>query len=162
MPGTPQYGGSGGVVELDIGQPGLSRNGETAQATISVIVGDERATIVPGGVPQQNVALEQNLGFAGGQVTWQGSLRVASTALLQTIFAEMAAYKHGSVRINGVLGPPNLNLIKPTRLTDGFGNVISERARLRAAAMTSRVMKISGNALYNFHVQIRIVFGLLG
>lgn len=160
---TPQYGGTGGVPELDVGQPGSARDGAgTARYVVRVLEQPDRATVVNQPVVQQNVSFEDNLGFSAGRVIWEGSLKVDSDARLGAIESELNRYLHGSARVDGVLGPPNPAYLKPTRLTNALGRVLSESARLEGWTFQGPVQKLHNAGTFNYLVPLRVVFKMLG
>ena len=161
MAGTPQYGGTGGVAELNIGQPGSARNGSGAASYIvNVLVGADQAVTVNQGVPQQNVTFQDNLGSAPGDVTWNGTLKVNNAATLNAIRSDLDRYKHGSARVAGVLGAPNMSYVRATRLTDSFSQILSENARIVDWSFTDRIRRLHASA-FLYITKLRIRFELL-
>lgn len=153
----PQYGGTNGVEPLDIGQ-----SGTTALWTGRVIRNEAETYIVDQSVVKQNVKFRDELGYRGMKVTWRGAIRVTSATMIQSILSRLDKYKTGSMRINGVLGPPDVNLLKETRLTDSYGNVISEKARL-SRWTAGPAYRLSGVGPYTHCItDVAIEFELLG
>lgn len=159
MAATPQFGGTNSVVELDAGQPGSSRYAaNTARYVLRVIEGADRATVVGQPVVQQNVLFEDRLGYAGSRVVWEGSLKVTTDAVLGEIAAQLNRYLHGSSRTNGVLDAPDPRQMRPTRLTNSFGRVLSENATVEDWSM-SGVQTLHNAAPFTLIVAtLRIVF----
>lgn len=158
MASLPQFGGTNGVVELNAGQPGsLLHTADQARYTVNVIEGADAAAVVPQGLIQQNVTFEDNLGFRGAMVVWDGMLKVVSDAVRQAIYSQLNQYLHGSAMISGTLGSPSPTQMKPTRLVNALGSVLSERAKL-ADWTSGRVMALSGSSPYTLMVPLRIVF----
>ena len=163
MAATPQYGGTNSVPELNIGQPGSARaTANTARYVVKVTEGADQAAIVDQQIVEQNVSFEDNLGRQTSRVVWSGNLKVNSRATWRAIVNELNSYKHGSSRSSGVLTAPDPALLKPTRLTDSDGNVISESARLESWAMGGSTLKLHNDPNFDLIVVgLRVVFKLL-
>jgi len=163
MSATPQFGGSNGVTELDAGQPGSGRaTSNDARYVVRVIEGADQATVVGQAIVQQNVTFEDRLGYAGTRVVWEGSLRVSSDTVLGAIQEQLNKYLHGSGRSSGVLGGPDPAQMRPTKLTNNFGRVLSERAVVEEWSMNG-VGTLFNASPYTLIVEkLRIVFKLLG
>lgn len=158
---TPGFGGTNGVSELDIGQVGSVRRGAgTALWVGHVVEGEDNTVSVINSLGPQNVIIRGVGGFRGRRVTWSGNLKVADDAMLGTILAELAARKHGSTRTAGLLGAPNLALLRATQLTNHHGRVLSGRATLEGFT-TGRVLRITGNATLNYLTPLELVFTCL-
>jgi len=163
MPATPQFGGTNGVPELDMGQPGSARAaGNTAKYVLQVLESPAEVTRVPQKVPQQNVAFEDNMGFDSGAAEWRGTLKVSSDAVLGAIYSDLDRFQHGSSRVAGQLAAPSPLYIKPTRLTNSFGRVISESATLESWRTDGPVKRLSGSEPYLYAVGMTVRFKLLG
>jgi hypothetical protein len=147
---------------MDIGQPGSARaTANTARFVLHVIENPEEATTVPQKVPQQNVAFQDNMGFDSGGVEWRGMLKVSTITVWRAIAAELNRYRHGSGRTNGTLQAPLLNYIRPTRLTDFWGNVMSEKATV-AEWRSGQIRRLSGSEPYTYALDLTVKFRLLG
>jgi hypothetical protein len=158
MASLPQFGGTNGVIELNAGQPGsLLHGADLARYTVNVIEGADAAAVVPQGLIQQNVTFEDNLGFRGAMVVWDGMLKVASDAVRQAIYSQLNQYRHGSPLVGGTLWAPNPTQMKPTRLVNAFDSILSERAKLEDWS-SGRVMALSGSSPYTLMVPLRIIF----
>ena len=163
MASTPQFGGTNGVTELNAGQPGSARaTSNYARYVVRVIEGADEATVVGQAVVQQNVNFEDRLGYAGTRVVWEGSLKVSSDTVLGAIAGQLNKYRHGSGRTSGVLDGPDPTQMRPTKLTNSFGRVLSERAVVDDWSM-SGVATLFNAAPFTLIVErLRIVFKLLG
>jgi len=156
--GTPQFGGTNGVVELNAGQPGSALYvANQARYVVNVLEGADVAAVVPQALVQQNITFEDKLGFRGSMVVWQGMLKTVSDAVRQAIYSQLNQYLHGSALSSGVLGSPVPSQMKPTRLTNAFGSVLSERAVV-ADWTGGQVRTMSGSSPYTLIVPLRIVF----
>lgn len=128
--------------EIDIGQSGSARRtANTARWTGQVVEGGDEVDQVFQPVPQQNVVFRDVIGFSGKLVSWRGTLAVSNSAMMRTIATELNARLHGGI---GTVTP---GLVKETRLTNSFGDVISEKAVLEAWAFTDRTRKIGSTGL---------------
>jgi len=162
MAATPQFGGTNGVAEMNIGQPGSARaEANTARFVLHVIENPEEATKVPQKVPQQNVAFEDNMGFDAGGVEWRGTLKVSAIPIWRAIASDLNRYLHGSARTGGTLAAPLLNYLRPTRLTDFWGNVMSEAATV-ADWRSGQLRRLSGSDPYTYALDLMVKFKLLG
>ncbi len=162
MATTPQFGGTNGVAELDLGQPGGSRYNATARYTVQVHQQPERTAVVDQKIAQQNVAFQDNLGFEQGRVLWSGTLKVTTNAVLQAIVSDLNKAKHGSARVSGSLGPASPAAIKPTVLKDFDGTTLCNQAVLEDWSFDGPRRRLSGDALFTLLVGLRVVFKLLG
>ncbi len=158
-----QFGGTNAVALMNIGQPGSAYAGSGAALyLLRVIEGADRARVVEQAIDQQNVAFQDQLGFAGTRVIWSGNVKVGTDAVLGTITAQLNRYKHGSSRTDGLLDPPDPRQMRPTRLTNSFGRILSERAVIDGWSM-GEVSTLHNGAPYTLIARdLRIVFKLLG
>lgn len=163
MPYTPQYGGINGVVELNIGQTDSPRRtGGFAIFTPHMVGGADTAIEVPQNVVQQNVAFQDVLGFQHALVGWEGDLRVVNAAQFVEVQNELNKYLHGSTRTSGTLNAPDVNRLKPTRLTDTLGNTLSQNARMIDWRWTTRILRMSNGTSGMLYLRgLRIDFKLL-
>lgn len=158
MSSLPQFGGTNGVVELNAGQPGSALYvADQARYVVSVIEGADIAAVVPQGLVQQNITFEDKLGFRGSMVVWQGTLKVVSDTVRQTIYAQLNQYMHGSAMVSGVLGAPSPGQMKPTRLVNALGSILSERATI-VDWTSGQVRSMNGSSPYILICPLRIVF----
>jgi hypothetical protein len=162
MATTPQFGGTNGVAELDLGQPGGARYNVSARYTVQVVQQPERTAVVDQKLVQQNVAFMDNLGFELGRVLWTGTLKVNNNATLQAIVSDLNRAKHGSARVGGNFLPPSLQYIRPTVLKDFDGTTLCNQAVLEDWSFDGPRKRISGDALFTLLVGLRVVFKLLG
>lgn len=131
--GHPQFGGTGGVPVLDLGQPGGTRHGASdAFATVHAIPGADEVATSKTELPQQNVTYEDVGGLRFGRWRWEVTLRTKDNATFVAIVRELNALRHGSLRdaSTGVLLAPDPSKISSTRLTDHDGTILSEGAVL--------------------------------
>lgn len=156
---TPQFGGTNGVPELDIGQEGSARRGAgTAMAVVQVTPRGTLARTVETPLPQQNVVFADVLGFEDKPTIWRCSIRTTTAALMNTITNEIAAYLDGQLYTAGVgRAAFNENLVKPTRLRDNHGNVLSDDATLKNFETITPIRRISGSA-FSYLMEVIITF----
>ena len=149
--------------ELDMGQPGSARlASNAAKFVLHVLESPAEVTRVPQKVPQQNVAFEDNMGFDSGGAEWRGTLFVSTDNVLGEVYSDLDRFKHGSARSAGYLTAPNPVYLRPTRLTNFHGRIVSEAATVEDWRTEGPVMRISGNALFNYAVRMMVRFKLLG
>lgn len=158
--GHPQFGGTGGAPLLDIGQDGGSRQGAgSARLSGYIMRGADLVTTVRHHFPQQNLNIEDNLGFTGARHTLVGVIRASTRSLFNTILCELDQRKSGHLRDSaGALGAFDPQYIKPTKLTDFDGSVIAADATLTNWRMTGRGIRT--NTSWTF-APIVIEFGVL-
>lgn len=144
---TPQFGGTNGVPELDIGQEGSPRRGAgTAMAVVQVTPRGTEARTVETPLPQQNRVFGDVLGFADKPVIWRCSIRTTTAALMATILNEIAAYRTGQLYTAGVgHGAFDETRIRPTRLRDNWDNVLSDDSVLKDYETITPIRRISGS-----------------
>ncbi len=149
---------------MDIGQPGSARlASHSAKFVLHVFESPAEVTTVPQKVPQQNLAFVDNMGFDSGAAEWRGTLFVKDEATMGAIFSDLDRFKHGSSRISGIMTAPLLNFIRPTRLTNLSGRILSESATVEDWRTDGRVMRINTpNSLYLYAVGLMVKFRLLG
>lgn len=163
MATVPQFGGTNGVAELDIGQTGGAlATAQDARYVVQVTQQPDQTTTVDQKVVQQNVAFQDVLGYELGEVIWNGTLKVKTDAILQGIVSKLNEAKHGSVRISGSLAAPNPAAMQPTILKNSFGSTLSNSAVIRNWSFDGPVKTLSGGAPYTLLVGLRVVFKLLG
>lgn len=135
MPTNPQYGGSGGVNELDIGQIGGVRQlAGDAYATIAVLEEPDIVRQVENAAPQQDLKFVDLLGFDGTRVRWRGAIRTKDHATMNAIESEIDLCRYGSAR-NLADGTRIVDRAqtRPTKLTNHRGGVLTtDGAVLRA------------------------------
>ena len=68
----PNFGGTNGVAVLNVGQSGSGRRPAKIWYTANVILHEPQVDEVLHGVAQQNVAVQDRLGWRGEVVTWTG------------------------------------------------------------------------------------------
>lgn len=144
---TPQFGGTNGVPELDIGQEGSARRGAgTAMAVVQVTERGTQSRTVETPLPQQNVVFGDELGFADKATIWRCSIRTTTAAIMGAILNEIASYRTGQLYTAGVGHAAfDAGRIKPTRLTNNWGTVISDHAVLKDYETATPVRRISGS-----------------
>lgn len=163
MATVPQFGGTNGVDELDLGQPGGARAAaNSARYVVQVHQQPDRTTAVDQKVVQQNIAFQDVLGYDLGEVQWIGTLKVINDATLQAIVSDLNKAKHGSARVAGELAAPNPAAVQPTVLKNSFGSTLSTKAVIRDWSFDGPVKTLSGGAPYTLIVGLRVVFKLLG
>lgn len=163
MATVPQFGGSNGVDELDLGQPGGARAATpTARYVVQVTENPDKATSVDQKVVQQNAAFRDVLGFDFGDVIWTGTLKVTTDAVLQAIKSDLNKAKHGSARVAGDLTAPSTAAVQPTVLKNSFGSTLSNKAVLHDWGFDGPVRTLSGSSPFTLLVKLRVVFKLLG
>lgn len=160
MPNTPQFGGTNSVPELDIGQEGSARRAAgTAQATIHCPEGNEEMRRASNALPQSNYVFWDNLGSSGRMVAWKFHLYTTTSALIQTIKHEIDYYRSGFLYTPGSgFSAYDATRVKPTRLTNGHGNVLSDEAVIHDISWRDSVRKMFDG---RFHVEGELVFKTL-
>jgi hypothetical protein len=162
MAATPQFGGTNGVPEIDMGQDGSARQSAgTALFRPNVLIGADDTRVVAQHLTQQNFAFRDNLGFTGKPVVWAGLLKVNTNATLHLIMNELNRYRHGSGRSGGLFTAPSVVYLRPTRLTDFDGTLITEAAALRDFQWRGRRKHISSGGALTMAVAMNLVFEVL-
>jgi len=155
LPATPQFGGTNGVSELDLGQLGSSRRAAlTALFTLQEHEGADEIAQVFHSIPQQRVVFRDVIGFTGRAVTWRGTLKCNNDATLAAIEAELSAKLHGGATAD-------IAQVRETRLTNVYGRIVSERACLESWSFQERARKITGSGPYTILVALEVRFRCL-
>jgi len=163
MATVPQFGGTNGVDELDLGQPGGTRHGNnTARYVVQVYQQPDKTTAVNQKVVQQNIAFQDVLGYDLGEVRWRGTLKVSTDAVLQAIVSDLNKAKHGSARVAGELAAPSPAAMQPTVLKNSFGSTLSTKAVVADWSFDDPVKTLSGGAPFTLLVGLTVMFKLLG
>ena len=127
----PQFGGTSGVAELDVGQKGSTRNGANqARYPANVVEFPPLKTEVVNRLPQQGVAFVEVQAFKGQFVEWRGTLRVSTSTVLAAIRSDLSKFKDGQTITAGVRSAYNSAWVQPTKLTDTFGEILTTTAKL--------------------------------
>ncbi len=162
MAATPGFGGTNGVAELNLGQPGSARaTAQTADYAVRVPRGDEEDGTVVHQLAEQPVSFAENTGFQGFDVTWDGLLRVASIDELEAIRSHVSEFRTGQTITAGVRSAVDPDKMKATKLTDYWAKVISEKAKM-TSAIFGEVRRLSNNATFSHACQLTIRFRVLG
>ena len=158
----PQFGGTNGVAELDVGQQGSARRAAN-QATYPgyVIEGAVKAPEVVNALMQQGLSYIEVMSYQEQEVVWHGTLRVASAAIRAAIRSDLAKYKYGQTITDGVSSPYNSAWVQPTLLADAYGTILSTRAKL-VGYNWGDFTALSGSAYYTIAVPLTLRFTLLG
>ena len=162
MAATPGFGGTNGVAELDLGQPGSAREtAQTARYSVHVNRGPQDPGMTVHKLSEQPVSFVEHTGFAGQEVTWNGLLKVATMEVYKAIVSELSEYQTGqSIDANGNYGAVAPAKMKATKLTDYFGTVVAARATM-ARAVLGRVHKLSNDETYEYMGELTISFRVL-
>jgi len=132
MAAQPRFGGVN-VTEMDVGQPGSTRNGAgQLHYAANVTMGPEKVPETTHEFPQQAFTVLDNLGWAGQIVTWSGDLRCDTLARYRTVRSELSEYWTGQ-SINattGVRSAVDLAKMEPDKLVGSDGTVLTPRAKL--------------------------------
>lgn len=157
----PQYGGVGGVPELDLGQDGSARQASgDAEYIVRVVEGPDVALIVTLRFAQLNFTTEDNLGFDSAQVIWHGTLKMKNATVRRAMINHMNKFRHGSDRTTGSLGAVDLSFIQPTTLIDAFGTAITTRARMSTWKLGDTESLF--NSSFGFITSLTVAFKLMG
>ena len=162
MPYKPQFGGTNGVPELDLGQEESPRAAADAAYNPNVLVGEPKIGEVENPLTQQNVTVTDHLGFRGRTFRWSGMLRAKDDATLEAIESELHAAKSGQALTAGVPGPFDGTKIKATRLTNKAGRVLSEKAIVKQYTFGRQRNITTGGSAMTIAVPLTIVFEGLG
>jgi len=163
MATLPQYGGTNGVPELDIGQPGSSRYTDSKVLyTVGVILGPPEMRQTVHELPEQNKVYMGQLGAAGSLVTWDGTIKIKDNTELGALMSELHRFLTGSTlnTVTGVVGAPNTGLTKPTLLKDGRGLALSATGRMLDYRFTERIRKVQTTG-WMWISRLRVVFKTL-
>jgi hypothetical protein len=164
MASYPQFGGTNGVPELDIGQAGSARRtANKAQYAVQVLRRPPAVRSVVHQVPQQHVRYRDLLGWSGESVTWQGSVRVKDTTEIAALANELYRFRTGFTRnaTTGVPSPTDLSVLAPTLLTDAFGIALGEQAVLDGYQFGENFRRITGDAGWLYWNTLTVVFEVL-
>jgi hypothetical protein len=163
--GTPGFGGTNGVTELDLGQPGSARRtAKKAHYTVErVVLGPTRTGTVLHKVTGQDMTFAENLGFAGQDVSWQGTLRIKDDTELAALRSHIQEYLTGqTIDADGKRSAKDVTKVAPTTLTDSGGKAISDKAKMIDPVSWGPKTAISTNADYAYLCTLEIRFSVLG
>ena len=162
MASTPKFGGSNGVPELNLGQPGSARaTAGTAQYTVRVLVGTPENPRSENALPQQAVVYTQAMGFAGQTVRWRGWLKVKDVNELSAIRLELNELRTGqTIDANGVRSAVATTKMKATKMVDPLGVAITDKATLKDVQFGETKRLTSG--AYSHGMDLTVVFRVLG
>lgn len=161
--GNPKYGGTNGVPELDLGQPGGAlHTAGSAHATLQTIVDGDEAMVTTTHLPELHATYEQVHGYSGTSVVWEGVLRAKATpgASLDEIEANINSYRTGQLRAASGTVTAATERLAPTRLTDGYGARTWETARLVRFTRIGPRQKVTGGTWTELQ-RVRIEFRVL-
>lgn len=130
MAATPNFGGTNGVTELNIGQKGstFEQGGVALYEAIEQGFDDEISNVVSR-VPQGSMSFVETMGWTSSIVVWTGKLWTTNDALMSTIESLVSLLSTGqTVSIAGVRGAMDVTQRVGTQLVNGDGRTISENA----------------------------------
>ena len=132
MATLPRYGGSNGVSELDLGQPGGARaSALEARYVVKMEESGEETRIHFNAVPQIPGSFVDIQAPLGRTFQWTGTLKVDSLATLAAIRSDLHKAKHGhALTASGTYGSFDLAAVQPTQLLDFGGTTISTAAKV--------------------------------
>ena len=161
MAATPGFGGTKGVAELNLGQPGSAREtANTARYAVRVEQQNEDAGVAFHPLNDQPVTFAETTGFKGKLVVWRGQLKVATINELSLIKSHVAEFHTGQTITAGVRSAVDAAKKKATKLTDYFGEVVSTTAVLTGAVF-GEVYKLSNDATFSHGCELTITFRVL-
>jgi hypothetical protein len=167
MAGTPRFGGTNGVTEMDIGQPGIAGGlyaNNQAHFTVKVFYGAPQVREALHTLPQQDQAYMDRLGWSGEIVRWQGIIRFDTVARIHTVKSRLQQYRTGQ-SINsttGVRSARDTSFLSPTILEDVYSNAHASAAVLRDFVWGGNFRASQGSATFNYINQLTVLFQVLG
>lgn len=162
MPYSPQFGGTNGVTELDIGQAGSPTlaAGNLSYAA-NVRVGRASQPRVINAIPKQEITFVEDLGWQGQIVTWSGLMRIKDLARWQSLYSNLNFYTTGSEVASGVRGSYEASTLAPTKLVDTLGLILSTTAIMIDYQLGGRIQRLSGDPNYTYATQLSLIFRML-
>lgn len=165
MANTPQFGGTNGVPELNIGQAGSARlSSSLVRFRAHVLRQEPEVAEVVHGTPQQNAAFYDRLGWRGGMATWYGTVVIKNTDELHDLVSELHKFRTGSTidQTSGVHSAPDKTYLQPTILKDVYGLALASKAILVGYRFGENFHVVSGVAGYVYGNSLEVVFRILG
>lgn len=167
MAGTPQFGGTNGVPEINLGQPGTTRytdDPKKAHYRVNVHRRPPEVAQVQHGLPQQNVAFVDQLGWRGEIVTWVGSIVVKDSTQLGLLVSELSLFLTGcSVDAStGVRTQVDTSYLAGTVLKDAYGIAMASKAIMAGYQFHDNWQVVSGSSQWAYLNHLTCVFRILG
>jgi len=164
MANKPQFGGTNGVSELDVGQEGSTRRSSSkAWATLKVVMGPPQTRDVKHALPQQTATYVERMGWAGQAVTWTGFVKLKDKDELAALISHLSQYRTGQT-INATTGARSavdVGKMAPTKLADILGVVLSDNAVMTNVRFGELRKLTSGSSPYTIGMDMTIAFGIL-
>ena len=167
MAGTPQYGGTNGVSEINLGQPGSARYTGTpklAHFRAHVLRRPPEVVQVQHGIPQQPYAFSDNLGWRGQVAMWEGSIVVQNATQLAALESELSLFLTGcSISpTTGARSQINTTYLAGTVLKDAYGVVMASKAIMTGYQFRDRWQRVSGSSQWTYLNHLSVTFRILG
>lgn len=158
---NPGYGGSNGVAEFDIGQPGsASRTGNTRFWVGRVSIGQWEESQQLNTIPKQNVTFTEDLGFRGQSVQWIGRVKVVNAVGQASLWSHLNLFMTGQSITAGVRSARDASYLATTRLVDGFNNIMSATARIQTFRF-GNWFPLPQDATFGFTADLDVDFRIL-
>lgn len=162
MATLPRYGGSNGVEELDLGQPGGSRAAaNTARYVVRMRETESDTRVQFNQIPQIAGSYVDIQAPGGRSFEWTGNLKVDAIATLAAIKGDLNKAVHGhDLGASGTYQTFDLDAVQPTQLLDSFGNTESTAAKATSYRLGA-IRRITGDANFNYLVPLTVTFRTL-
>lgn len=168
MASTPQFGGTNGVVEINLGQPGSGRYtaspNKLAWFRAKVLQRPPEIMAVQHGVPQQPIAFTDLLGWRGQVVSWDGSVVVKDATEIAGLLSELSLFSSGSTinATTGVRSAPDVSYLASTILKDAYGKAMGSKAVMTGYQLRDNWKRVSGSSQWLYLNHLSVVFRILG
>ena len=165
MAAAPTFGGTNGVPELDIGQPGSVRYlAKKMSYTAKVLRRPPNKNTIVHSFPEQICSYENRLGWSGETCTWEGNIRVENTTEIGNLISELTRFDSGFTvdATTGVHSLASLTLQAPTILKDAYGIAMGSRCVMEGFQFGRNFHRILNNPDYLYGNTLRVVFRIMG
>ena len=102
-------------------------------------MGPPTMDVVDNPLPQQATSFEYNLGFNSQLITWQGTVRTTTDAVMAAIESDLSRFTTGQTITAGIRSAVDPDYLSPGTLKNTSSRVLSTKARLLPAEWGKRI-----------------------
>lgn len=162
MAAEPIYGSTNSVDSLDIGQRGGTLNNADDALWVGKVIQQASEPVVTSQpLPQQALGFFDVQGPGRNSYLWQGTIRISSISIwlgVNGIKSNIEQHLHGfKISNTGFYTSFDEAQIRPTRLTDAFGNILTGAAKL-TGYNTGPISRLTGNSDYLYLFTLNLSF----
>lgn len=158
MAAQPTFGT--GATEIDIGQPGSTRNlAADANHPANVFPLQPDVAEVTNAFPQQSFVVKDVLGWQGQIIQWRGHLLAKTIAIYNAIVSELSEAETGQTITAGVRSAVDVDAMAPRQLVDALGTVVSTRAKMLTPVWGN--LRVPQNSNWAILIPLTLTFQML-